>query len=73
MLQLPSPSIPGSYSTIIWMSTELAENQDLGPLGYPHHRGVLGFCRIFHANLKIAQGLRAPLTVTPVRVTPRLL
>ena len=40
------------------MSTELAENQDLGPLGYPHHRGVLGFCRTFHANLKIAQGLR---------------
>ena len=41
------------------MSTELAENQDLGPLGYPHHRGVLGFCRTFHANLKIAQELRA--------------
>ena len=58
MLQLQSPSIPGTYSTKIWMSTELAENQDLGPLGYPHHRGVLGFCRTFHANLKIAQGLR---------------
>ena len=43
------------------MSTELAENQDLGPLGYPHHRGVLGFCRTFHANLKIAQGLREVL------------
>ena len=58
MLQLFSPSILGTYSTKIWMSTELAENQDLGPLGYPHHRGVLGFCRIFYANLKIAQGLR---------------
>ena len=45
------------------MSTELAENQDFGPLGYPHHCGVLGFCRIFHANLKIAQGLRAPCRV----------
>ena len=60
MLQLQSPSIPGTYSTKIWMSTELAENQDLGPLGYPHHRGVLGFCRTFHANPKIAQGLRGP-------------
>ena len=50
--------IPWHCSTKIWMSTELAENQDLGPLGYPHHRGVLGFYRIFHANLKIAQGLR---------------
>ena len=40
------------------MSTELAENQDLGPLGYPHHHGVLGFWRIFYTNLKIAQGLR---------------
>ena len=49
---------PWHCSTKIWMSTELAENQDLGPLGYPHHRGVLGFCRIFHANLKIDQGLR---------------
>ena len=49
---------PWHCSTKIWMSTELAENQDLGPLGYPHHRGVLGFCRTFHANLKIAQGLR---------------
>ena len=59
MLQLQSPSIPGTYSTKIWMSTELAENQDLGPLGYPHHHGVLGFWRIFYTNLKIAQGLRA--------------
>ena len=59
MLQLPSPSILGTYSTKIWMSTELAENQDLGPLGYPHHHGVLGFWRIFYTNLKIAQGLRA--------------
>ena len=42
------------------MSTELAENQDLGPLGYPHHHGVLGFWRIFYTNLKIAQGLRDP-------------
>ena len=58
MLQLQSPSIPGTYSTKIWMSTELAENQDLGPLGYPHHHGVLGFWRIFYTNLKIAQGLR---------------
>ena len=58
MLQLQSPSIPGTYSTKIWMSTELAENQDLGPLGYPHHRGVLGFWRIFYTNLKIAIGLR---------------
>ena len=58
MLPLQSPSIPGTYSTKIWMSTELAENQDLGPLGYPHHRGVLGFWRIFYTNLKIAIGLR---------------
>ena len=61
MLQLQSPSIPGTYSTKIWMSTELAENQDLGPLGYPHHHGVLGFWRIFYTNLKIAQGLRGAL------------
>ena len=60
MLQLQSHSIPGTYSTKIWMSTELAENQDLGPLGYPHHRGVLGFWRLFYTNLNIAQGLRAP-------------
>ena len=57
MLQIQSPSIPGTYSTKIWMSTELAENRDLGPLGHPHHRGVLGFCRHFITNLKIAQGL----------------
>ena len=44
------------------MSTELAENRDLGPLGYPHHHGVLGFWRIFYTNLKIAIGLRALLT-----------
>ena len=50
--------IPWHCSTKIWMSTELAENQDLWPLGYPHHRGVLGFWRIFYTNLKIAQGLR---------------
>ena len=66
MLQLRSPSIPGTYSTKIWMSTELAENQDLGPLGYSHYRGVLGFYRIFHANLKIAQGLRALGICLPV-------
>ena len=59
MLQLQSPSIPGTYSTKIWMSTELAENRNLGPLGHPHHRGVLSFCRHFITNLKIAQGLRA--------------
>ena len=58
MLQLQSPSFPGSYSTKIWMSTELAENQDFRPLGYPHHRGVLGFWRIFYTNLKIDIGLR---------------
>ena len=40
------------------MSTELAENRDLGPLGHPHHCGVHGFCRIFITNLKFAQGLR---------------
>ena len=55
---LLSSSIPGTYSTKIWMSTELAENRDLGPLGHPHHIGVLGFCRHFNTNLKIAQGLR---------------
>ena len=48
----------GTYSTKIWMSTELAENRDLGPLGHPHHCGVHGFCRIFITNLKFAQGLR---------------
>ena len=58
MLQLQSPSIPGTYSTKIWMSTELAENRDLGPLGHPHHCSVHGFCRIFITNLKTAQGLR---------------
>ena len=68
MLQLQSPSIPGTYSTKIWMSTELAEIQDLGPLGYPHHRGVLGFWRIFYTNLKIAIGLRGRAT-TPTRVS----
>ena len=58
MLQLLSSSIPGTYSTKIWMSTELAENRDLGPLGHPYHRGVLGFSRHFITHLKIAQGLR---------------
>ena len=58
MLQLLSSSIPGTYSTKIWMSTELAENRDLGPLGHPHHRSVLGFCRHFITHLKVAQGLR---------------
>ena len=56
MLQLQSPSIPGTHSTMSWMSTELAENRNLGPLGHPHHHGVLVFCRHFIANLKIAQG-----------------
>ena len=51
----------GTYSTKIWMSTELAENRDLGPLGHPHHCGVHGFCRIFITNLKFAQGLRVSL------------